>query len=815
MRTITASVHHAKSPKRRIAIHENGTLVGGEIIDPRSSREIERKVAKPFRVDAAVVLKACESLDAPVEIPEGVALPDGPLVVWTYSRLGSDPVEAALSADYHFGRYVNDPDRPVPADAIVEWRDARLAYLDVDVDAPIPPHDAARIAEQVRPRPRWWHQSRGGGLHLYYEAGLGFEAADLAACAAVWVRQDDPRFRVEIKRVTRHPAQTGHTWHEQTPSPDVGHVLAWLKCDTSHAATEAVLEQHGWTVGKRLAHTECPIDPRPTSGSDPVIVTDAGVKCYVCESAGLARGSRRPGWVPFSVWVGDGLRSSLQDCVRNFTHWSHARVVLAQQLALPDAIARRCYRVLLALWHGFDDPRVERVFVAGENLIRRKGYWQYLDGEALKLAHGKREIASLPAVLNDRGEAVGPLVDRFCQSTDLSSHGYKPIDIVHGCKIWGHHLDYSDGRVVTVQYRGPDESRPRYLPTSERLSESDTRAVYERYFPELPYEYLQLLIAARGVAEGGDGMPPFVYCWGASGAGKTQTVHIAAATVGDRNTEVNWCHDNQRFRQGVQEAVSHGTFCSVNEVKKSSQRVRMDIDLALEPLLTLTEHSTSHQLYVGPVPLGRVPVVVMTETTAPLALLRSEQLTRRLVNVHLPHRLSWDAGVGASATRLREIGDETRHAANSLLSWVIDKFFREPLTIFQIAERLGFERMDAYARDVTRTDEILKAFFRAVCDAEDAGPADQKRWGGTGWKRCDQGRGQDERNELDHLYWTLSDGREFTTSTRLLETDWSRLLDLPRDPPVECQIRPISERHKTVVGVRFKRGDQINGEIVQ
>src|SRR5690606_36345324 len=105
-----------------------------------------------------------------------------------------------------------------------------------------------------------------------------------------------------------------------------------------------------------------------------------------------------------------------------------------------------------------------------------------------------------------------------------------------------------------------------------------------------PWDYLQLLIAARGCAEGGEGMPPFIYCWGASGAGKTQTIHVAAGTVGDVNTEVNWSHDTQRFRQGVQEAVTRGTFCAVNEIKKSAQRVRMDIDLALEPPLTLTEH---------------------------------------------------------------------------------------------------------------------------------------------------------------------------------------------------------------------------------
>lgn len=816
MRTVTAYVHHKDSPKRRIEIHENGKKVGGELVNPSSTLEIERRITKPFRIPAAIVLQACDALTVAVEVPDENALPTGPLVVYLRGR--GEPSDAAtavtLTDEYTFGTFVNDSTVTLPPECLVEWRDVRLGYLDIDVEHAIHPVEAERIASQVRPRPRWWHQSRSGGLHLYYEAACGFEALDLAACAAVWVRQWDSRLRCELKTVTHHPALTGKPWHEQTPTPDVGHVLAWLKCDSADVDTSAVLGENGWTVGNRLPHTQCPIDSRPTSGNDPVVVNDDGIYCFTCASAGLSLGSNRAGFVPFSYYVGSGLRSTLQDCVRNFTHWSHARIVFASQLDVPDALARRCYRVMLAMWHGSNDPRIDRAMVAGDGLIRRKGYWQYVDGAAFKVQHGKRELSSLPAVQNDKGEAIGSVVDRFCQSTDLSSHGYAPIDIVHGVKLWGHHLPYADRRIVTVRYNGPDESRPRYLPPPHRLSEDETREVYHHHFPYVPWEYLQLLIAARGVAEGGQGMPPFIYCWGASGAGKTQTVHIAAGTIGDSNTEVNWSHDTQRFRQGVQEAVTCGTFCTVNEIKKSAQRVRMEIDLALEPLLTLTEHSTSHQLYVGPVTLGRVPVVVMTETTAPLALLRSEQLVRRLVNVHLPHRLDWDQKAGANATRVREIGEKMRHAADSLLSWVIDKHLREPLTIFQIAERLGFERMEDYAHNVTGIEETLRAFFDAVCAAPDADASDQKRWGGKGWKKCDQSRGNDTRNELDHLYLTLSDPTDFTTSTRILETDWSRLLNFGRDAPhVECQIRPISPRHKSVVGVRFRQGDKLNGEI--
>ena len=826
MRHIIAFEHHRMSPKRRIEIYENDTLVMSEIVNPGSAKEVNKLLTKPHRIPFDAVVKACAVLKQPVEIVDPtLAASNEPLVIYIRPREAklSDPrartVSLATLAD--FGPEMQRAE-DLPPDAIVEWDDLRLSYIDIDTTKPFHSREAERIAALIQPSPVWWHQSRSGGMHLYYLSAGGFEARDLAAIGAAWIlqRQFNGVHRVELKRVTRHPAQTGNPWRACAPSSDLSHVLAWLRCDASaDPDTESVLAAMGWEIGQRFPHTECPIDPRATSkGDNPVVIMDRGVYCHVCAGLGqTATTNGTEGFVPYSHWVSGGLRSHLQQCVKNLTHWSHARVVFLQQLNMPELIAKACYRVMLSLWHGRDDPRLESVFTAGDRLYRRKGYWQFNDNTKLKTQTGKRILAALPAVQNSKGEVIGERLDLFTQECDLSDYGYAPLDVVHGVKIWGHKLEYNDNRIATVAFTGPEERRPRYLTERQgRLGRDETRKVYEKHFPRLPYAYLQLLIAARGIAEGGQGMPPFVYCWGSSGAGKTQTIHLAASTIGERATEVPWDRDNRTFRMGILDCVANGTYCVINEIRKSSARVRMSIDLALEPLLNLTADSVSHLMYHGPAKLGRVPVVVMTETTAPMTLLRCEQLVRRLVNVRLTHRLAWDTSVGADVARFREISAEANLAANSLLSWIIDDFFSEPLTFFEIAEKLGFEKMEDYAADETNIRELLIGFFHAVCNAPEALPVDQQRWGGRGWRVVNSNMANKEgiSADLDSLYLAMADAGDFTTSTRLLETDWSALLGLPPEPPVECQIKPVSASHRNLVGLRFRCGHKYNGEIL-
>lgn len=808
-RTLTATAI-ANSERVVITIRDGATVVSAETIDPRSSTTIQRRLCKPHRVTEAKVREAVATPG--VAVPCDDAGPTAPLVLYLRRREDTEAtaVTFPLSDDVTFGDVVTAEALTLddgttwtpPDDCLIDWKgDERLGCLDVDVTRPIPAHVAASLASTCQPRPRWWHQSRSGGLHFY------FPSADLAAVAAVWMRQQRGEYRVELKTVTRHPAQTGYPFHEQQGTEDVGPVLAWLRGE-SHAEDVATwLADNGLSPGRRYPHDRCVIEPIPTSGSDPVSVGDTGIYCYRCAGLGLQHGSRRPGFTPYATVCGTPLRSALQRCVRHFVHWTQAAVVVEQELGLTGEIAERCYRVLLKLWHGADDPRVANIDAA-RGLIRREGAWQYLDGTLFKIAFGRRILASLPATQDATGTPIGTVVDEFCQSVDLAPRGYPAVDVVRGAKIYGHHLPYPDARIATTRYIGPAEHRPRYRDAGSRLSLAECREVYERFFPGIDWPYLQLLIAARGIAESGAGMPPLLYVYGTSGGGKSQTVNVAAATVGDVNTDVTWSHDTQRFRQGVLDAIQHGAYCTVNEIKKSASRVRMPMELALEPVLTLTENSTSHALYVGPVKMGRLPVVVFTETDIDESLLDSAQLGRRVVLVQLKRRVRWDGGDTAKPAEFRAFGgDAGRYAADSLLSWIIDAHFQEPLTFATIAERLGFKLMEQTAADELGTEDRLREFFALCCAAPDAKAYHQQRWGGRGWKVVERSKCDGEGvHPFEELYLALSDSTSFTTSTRLRERDWCRVLELAGDVPVECQLRRISARHTGTVGVRFVRG---------
>lgn len=800
MRSITATKHHPLSPKLRVSIHKNGELIGGDVVDPLKTSEIRRKICTPFSLLEADVLRALATPDVAVILPDETDNPVSPIAFTIRNKKSNESIESTLPLAELLSEKRGH-------DTLLIWNDTRLCCLDIDVDAPMT--EPERVASLIRPRPALWHPSKNGGLHLYYETSLGFVAADLAACAAVWLRQYNSAWRCELKSVTHWPDAV----HTQAATADVNHLLEWVRIESDSADIEALLEERGWSIGMRLPHTECLIEPKATSRGDAAIqIGDKGIYCYRCAGLGLTLGSRRPGFTPWSYFVNSGLCTAIRHCVANFTHWTQAGIVIEQELGFTGEIAQRAYRTLLRIWHG-DDIRIERVFTAGKDLIRRRGQWMYLDGTPLKITNGKRELAALPALQTAQGVPIGPLLDRFCQGTDLTENGYAAVDVIHGAFIWGHYLPYADNRVATVKYGGRADTKPRYLACKDRMSLDNARNAYSERFPELPWEYLQLLICARGASEGAEGMPPLIYVWGASGAGKTQTVHLAASTIGDYNSEVNWVSDNQRFRQGILEGVQRGSFCTVNEIKKGAQRVRMPIDLALEPILTLTENSTSHQLYTGPVALGRLPVVVMTETSLPRDLLKCIQLTRRLISVQLHYRLAWDAGIGSRVQGLRSSGAEACKAADSLLSWMIDQYFREPLTLMEIAERLGFKRMESVAEDTLQTRATLLAFYRAVISAPDAASHHQRRWGGGGWKVVDQAKGGEESNTIDFLYFTLSDSHDFTQSVTIQEHDWTSLLGLSGHPPVECQLRTISPQHKSTVGIRFKRGTLTNAEI--
>jgi hypothetical protein len=291
---------------------------------------------------------------------------------------------------------------------------------------------------------------------------------------------------------------------------------------------------------------------------------------------------------------------------------------------------------------------------------------------------------------------------------------------------------------------------------------------------------------------------------------------LAAALCGDHNTEIPWQRSVERFRQGVQSGADNGTFVTVNEVFKDADRNGSGAVQALDVFLNLTPDSVSHKLYVGPVPLGRVPVCVVTDIAVPQVLRNDLQLARRFVYVRLrDSKPEWVDTLASSGlfqvARFRMMGERHAAAADAIISEVIDEFFQTPMTLTQIAEKLGFELL-TNSQDFDDPTEELRRFFKSVCDAPGLEGKYAERWQGRGWKMISRS----DETALADAWAAINNGdteKRWLESRRCSECDWKRLLKSQYDIKFETR------QHRGVLVCRFRSGelDQeylVNGEVL-
>src|SRR5262249_21007514 len=157
----------------------------------------------------------------------------------------------------------------------------------------------------------------------------------------------------------------------------------------------------------------------------------------------------------------------------------------------------------------------------------------------------------------------------------------------------------------------------------------------------------------------------------------------------------------------------------------------------------------AHLLFVGPVPLTKLPGLIVTDVRAPADITDDRQIGRRFIYVHLANRVEWtgpcqEAGFG-DAARVRYGGPVLVTAANAVLSHVVDTYFSWPQSLAQIAQELGFSLLEN--ADLGGGTQDLIELFTAVCKAPPPLGADAKRFSGPGWKviqrnsQCDLARG--------------------------------------------------------------------------
>lgn len=727
--------------------------------------------------------------------PAALTAPTAPFSATLREREQTDRTPLTAASPAAMLEALNASPTTVP-DPILEWDGTRLAVLDVDY------HDRPRerrprretlesLADRILPRPFGWRISGGGGLHCYYQDGPKWKGADLASVAAVAVKSLDPTCTVEVKtKVIRPPVGDAVFC---TSNEDLVAALSWLRMPADSAAVEDFLESRGWQIGRSYPHDQCPGNPGYASHGAPVFVGESAVYCHSCEGHGL-----KSRW-PWNQLAGRPGLSQLATLVRNLTHWEHARLILNHAVTeVPEPILERCYRVLLLSEHPEEDPaRIDAVFYAGRDFIRTAGRWVTRDfSSSYRVAALVGLLKSLPACNSPAKQ------DIFRQDADLTEYGYPPVENIVGCRVSSHYLP-REGAPAAVVTPPPLLAAaglpcPQYLPPEKRLP--NWEEVFNRYFPGIDLDYLRLLIAAKGLVEAKT-ENPMVITTGPSGSAKSATVGVATAVCGDVLTELVAGLNRERLRQSM--VATRGVFAAVNEVFKHSGE---DPVAALNPVLTMTPDSSSHVMYVGPVLLG-YRAIVFTDTSIPQAVAEDLQIARRLVHVHLPSRLAWDVALREHANNrppaeMRLFGEEAIHAADTLLSLVIDKFFTLRIPAFvEIAEELGFgslEKSPFIERpEIDQGD--LYALFRAVCDAP-VMEGGATHWKARGWKQFSR----DTVSPLGDAWEAVCDGdRRWWESRRVSETDWGRILGVPY--PVRCEVSKYGRRMAIRFSDTFRR----------
>lgn len=696
-------------------------------------------------------------------------------------------------------------------DPIITWEGTSDAcFLDVDYHH-IPESERPRtlrlqfIMSRVQPQPALWFVSRNGGVHALYVKQGNFPADVLAAVASFAYRSHDPTALYDILPHSRLPT-AGTPVHTLTPTTDLSAARRFLTAGVEESEIEKWLADRGIERGKAYDHSYCPYEPSAETKGHPVWMGDNGVRCHRCEAKGVLWGSRYPGFFPYSSVIGSHGFNDVATMVRNFTHYTHAEVVLNAKCRIKGKHARLAYEGMLRLVHG-DDDRIANVFKVGEYLLRGNGEWVTPDRYE-SIGDCRSTLATLPAVCNRAGRPIPERLDLFDSTVDLSRYGYIPLKPLHGMRIFGEFLGGEGGDLSLVI---PPASlhhtlHPRYVPAASRLPLATAWERVETVFPGISREYLQLLIAARGVAEGGTGMPANIICVGPSSTGKSSIALLAASMLGDGCGEAPWTAQIDRFRQAYMEACNRGMFVVVNEIFKNAKQARMPPRAAMDTFLNITPGSMSHKMYVGPVRIGRLPVTILTDTKVPNEIHADLQLGRRFIYVHLMNKREWEEsfarnGIGQDCN-YRASSPEAAEACNAIVSHVIDTWFRDrPLTLKEIASDLGFTTLEHCNEVIDDPDAIpnLYAQLLAAPDYTDT------RHNGRGWKRVEFG----DDTLLARAWESVCDGLNsfdsFATSRKVFETDLSTILPVPEGTQLD-----VSKTAGKAILLRFRYG-QIRG----
>lgn len=663
---------------------------------------------------------------------------------------------------------------------VVEWdSNEHYCVLDLDFHGGNAPscNELDSIALTLAPTPLAWWVSRSCGLHVVYRSIGIYTATELAAVAAYYLQRRFPASTVEFLSRTRG-VPSDNELHICTPDTNLRAANPLLMRHDSVDA-EQYLSAHGLEVGQRLAHTLCPVNPHERSlhNSPPVVVQPTGIMCYICEADRIYRGSDRPGYFPYYALMGTRCETLLAKCVTHWSHWGHAKFVVAQSVR-DIQHGRYLYSALLKAKHG-EDVRITEVFAACEplGLVRYDGFWADYNGSVLEVTKSPI-LTELPACSNAVDMAW------LSQTIDLTEIGYPAVTAIRGVQITQFQDQIGDKILTIVPTEIRPDARPRYVPLVFRMDERAAWDVLEHIFPSVNRALIRTLIGGCGCVEQRAGLAPMLFLSGPTGVGKSSHVELAAGICGESSTEVGFNRDSTRFFDSIFRAKQNGRFVAFNEFLKTAAQERVEPARAMETLLNFTPATQFHLLYIGSVRLGLLPFFIWTDSEIPDEILSHEQIARRLHVCNLQIPLTWKKTLpqyGLSQIHLlRNLGGDVVKACDAILSYVIDAYFIGGLTDFaDICEDNGIASMLA-SNVLNSRDDMIRELYRLWQAAPDIiDPSTKQRWSKKGLKVVEK--------ELKAAYEALQTEKEINTTNcrALTEASIHTILKAPNPIVVE------------------------------
>lgn len=654
--------------------------------------------------------------------------------------------------------------------------------------------------------------TRRGVCYLLFTSEDDIPAHHKAAASCFALDRLDASPRVTAARIQTEflPPGTSDVWSGHTP---LG-AAAWRAC--SPAAEQIDAEDHrvselltrlGLDTGaERFPHDLCPIQPSHISGRDPVVVLDRGVWCHSCD------GRDGDGWRTWADLLAENSRGNLArlahpwvDAARAWVHWEHARRTLPA-LTVDEQVAQWAYSGLLRATHGTLRREDQAAFCDLERAtFNDKLLW--VRGDSGRWLHS----ATLqPIELRDAELACMPWVRGRRELVALARspfplEGYTPV---RPCGAVLNPASIPEG--VVVLRPDPAGLKEPPAPLSPGLgfhNPEDAWRILEADFPKIDRTWIRLLIAAQACSEAG-GQPVILVGFGDSGAGKTQTIKIAASITGSSAEDLSdaFAAEEEPWRRRVGEALTGGRRpLMINDVHRAS-RLHQKIKL----LISLEDPVGYRPLFSSACSAPLRAPFVLTCVTYPDAFQAPEMARRLWVAPRLAGQVDWSTRpIFPARWRSTPTDDELLaetdpcewdrvKAANTILQDVLVVCKQESFLWSRVAKIFGaFQGQNANPEQAEVDAGLMRRFFEHCCgrDGERRMSTHQRFPGSLGWVDLMSARALEILEPLLPDAGPNVDNRHLLSQT-LMETDWSRLLSVS----VRCVART---HHRAWVG-RFE-----------